>query len=57
MVGATVKGRTHAEVAAQLALAGLLVVPAGSDVLRFLPPYNVTKQEIAEALRKVETTL
>jgi acetylornithine aminotransferase/acetylornithine/N-succinyldiaminopimelate aminotransferase len=57
MVGVTVKGRPHAEVAAQLASAGLLVVPAGSDVLRFLPPYNVTKQEIAEALRKVETTL
>ena len=44
-------------VAAHLAEAGLLVVPAGSDVLRFLPPYNVSKQEIAEALRKVETTL
>jgi acetylornithine aminotransferase/acetylornithine/N-succinyldiaminopimelate aminotransferase len=57
MVGVTVKGRPHAEVAAQLASTGLLVVPAGSDVLRFLPPYNVTKQEIAEALRKVETTL
>ena len=57
MVGVTVKGRIHAEVAAQLASAGLLVVPAGSDVLRFLPPYNVTKQEIAEALRKVESTL
>ncbi len=57
MVGVTVKGRPHAEVAAQLASPGLLVVPAGSDVLRFLPPYNVTKQEIAEALRKVETTL
>jgi acetylornithine/succinyldiaminopimelate/putrescine aminotransferase len=52
-----VKGRPHAEVAAQLASTGLLVVPAGSDVLRFLPPYNVTKQEIAKALRKVETTL
>ena len=57
MVGVTVKGRPHAEVAAHLAEAGLLVVPAGSDVLRFLPPYNVSKQEIAEALRKVETTL
>jgi acetylornithine aminotransferase/acetylornithine/N-succinyldiaminopimelate aminotransferase len=57
MVGVTVKGRPHAEVAAQLASTGLLVVPAGSDVLRFLPPYNVTKQEIAEALRKVEATL
>ena len=57
MVGVTVKGRAHAEVAAQLASAGLLVVPAGSDVLRFLPPYNVSKEEVAEALRKVETTL
>ena len=57
MVGVTVKGRPHAEVAAQLAAAGLLVVPAGMDVLRFLPPYNVTQQEITEALRKVESTL
>ena len=57
MVGVTVKGRPHAEVAAQLAGVGLLVVPAGSDVLRFLPPYNVTKQEITEALQKVESTL
>jgi len=57
MVGVTVKGRSHAEVAAQLAAAGLLVVPAGSDVLRFLPPYNVTQQEISEALQKVESTL
>ena len=57
MVGVTVKGRPHAEVAAQLAGVGLLVVPAGSDVLRFLPPYNVSKQEVIEALRKVESTL
>jgi acetylornithine/succinyldiaminopimelate/putrescine aminotransferase len=56
MVGVTVRGRPHSEVAAQLAAAGLLVVPAGSDVLRFLPPYNVMKQEITEALRKVEST-
>jgi acetylornithine aminotransferase/acetylornithine/N-succinyldiaminopimelate aminotransferase len=56
MVGVTVKGRPHAEVAAQLAGAGLLVVPAGSDVLRFLPPYNISKQEIAEALQKVKAT-
>ena len=57
MVGVTVRGRPHAEVAARLAAAGLLVVPAGSDVLRFLPPYNVTRQEITEALQKVESTL
>jgi acetylornithine aminotransferase/acetylornithine/N-succinyldiaminopimelate aminotransferase len=57
MVGVTVRGRTHAEVAERLAQAGLLVVPAGSDVLRFLAPYNVSRQEIQEALTKVESTL
>ncbi|HBZ85311.1 MAG TPA: hypothetical protein DEO44_06210 [Verrucomicrobia subdivision 6 bacterium] len=36
---------------------GLLVVPAGADVLRFLAPYSVTKEEIQEALEKVRATL
>jgi acetylornithine aminotransferase/acetylornithine/N-succinyldiaminopimelate aminotransferase len=57
MVGVTVKGRSHAEVAEALAKQGLLVVPAGSDVLRFLPPYSVTKKEVEEAIKKVEATL
>ena len=57
MVGLTVKGRSHAEVAEALAGAGLLVVPAGSDVLRFLAPYSVTKEEIQEALEKLKATL
>jgi len=57
MVGVTVKGRGHGEVAEALAGKGLLVVPAGSDVLRFLAPYSVTKEEVQEALKKVEETL
>ena len=57
MVGVTVKGRTHGEVAEALSGKGLLVVPAGSDVLRFLAPYSVTKEEVQEALKKVEETL
>ena len=57
MVGVTVRGRTHSEVAEALAQQGLLVVPAGSDVLRFLAPYNVSVAEIEEAVRKVEATL
>jgi acetylornithine aminotransferase/acetylornithine/N-succinyldiaminopimelate aminotransferase len=57
MVGVTVKGRAHGEVAEALAGRGLLVVPAGSDVLRFLAPYSVTKEEVQEALKKVEETL
>ncbi len=57
MVGVTVQGISHAVVAEKLTQAGLLVVPAGSDVLRFLAPYNVSRKEIAEALQKVESTL
>jgi len=57
MVGVTVRGRTHGEVAEALAQQELLVVPAGSDVLRFLAPYNVSVAEIEEAVRKVEATL
>ncbi len=57
MVGVTVKGKSHAEVAEALAGVGLLVVPAGADVLRFLAPYSVTRAEIEEAVRKVEATL
>ena len=57
MVGVTVKGKSHAEVAEALAGVGLLVVPAGSDVLRFLAPYSVTKEEIQEALEKLKATL
>ncbi|NDI17058.1 MAG: aminotransferase class III-fold pyridoxal phosphate-dependent enzyme [Verrucomicrobia bacterium] len=57
MVGVTVKGRGHGEVAEALTGKGLLVVPAGSDVLRFLAPYSVTKEEVQEALKKVEETL
>ena len=57
MVGVTVKGRAHSEIAEALAGKGLLVVPAGSDVLRFLAPYSVTKEEVQEALKKVEETL
>ena len=57
MVGVTVKGRSHAEVAEALAKVGLLVVPAGSDVLRFLAPYSVSMDEVREAVKKVESTL
>ena len=36
---------------------GLLVVTAGSDVVRFLPPLNVTKEEIDEALALLELAM
>jgi len=35
----------------------LLVPPAGTDAIRFLPPLNITEEETAEALTILKTTL
>ena len=35
----------------------LLVPPAGTDAIRFLPPLNITEQETSEALNILKTTL
>jgi predicted acetylornithine/succinylornithine family transaminase len=45
------------EVVTRAMSAGLLVIPAGESVVRFLPPLNVTRQEIDEAVAKFSTTL
>jgi len=37
--------------------AGLLILPAGPKVLRFLPPLNVSATEVDEALAKLATAL
>ena len=44
-------------VAAQLLEAGLLVVPAGPSVVRWLPPMNVSLPRIEEGLSILKTTL
>ncbi len=38
-------------------VAGLLIVPAGPETVRLLPPLNVTDEEIDEALTILKTTL
>jgi acetylornithine/N-succinyldiaminopimelate aminotransferase len=51
-------GRPPALQAVLAAMAeGLLVIPAGETVVRFLPPLNVTREEIAEAVTKFATAL
>ncbi|MDR1145725.1 MAG: acetylornithine transaminase [Verrucomicrobiales bacterium] len=50
----TVDGATAA---ARLAAAGLLLVPATGNVLRFLPPLNVGEAHIAEAVDIIQKTL
>ena len=41
----------------ELMRAGLLVVPAGTDVVRWLPPLNVTGEEVKAALHLFHSTL
>jgi acetylornithine aminotransferase/acetylornithine/N-succinyldiaminopimelate aminotransferase len=41
----------------KLAKVGLILIPAANQTVRFLPPLNVTSEEIAEALRLVEKAL
>lgn len=45
------------EVVTRAMSAGLLVIPAGETVVRFLPPLNVTRAEIEEAVAKFSETL
>jgi acetylornithine/succinyldiaminopimelate/putrescine aminotransferase len=37
--------------------AGLLVIPAGAQILRFLPPLNVRQSEAEEGLKIVESVV
>jgi len=37
-----------------MSAAGVLVVPAGPKVVRFVPPLIVTKEEVAEAMSRLE---
>jgi acetylornithine/N-succinyldiaminopimelate aminotransferase len=46
-----------ARVVARLTAAGLILIPAANHAVRFLPPLNVTADEIAEALRIVAAHL
>lgn len=45
------------EVAIRAMGSGLLVIPAGESVVRFLPPLNVTNAEIDEAVGKFQSVL
>ena len=51
MIGVEVaEGHTNKELAAKLMDAGLLVLTAGHNVLRLLPPLTITREEIDEGL-------
>ena len=50
LIGMVVTGEP-ASVVAHFTKAGLILIPAANNTVRFLPPLNVTSEEIAEALR------
>ena len=50
-------GFVAADVVGELMSAGMLTVPAGQRVVRFVPPLVVSEAEIDEALDKVATAL
>jgi acetylornithine aminotransferase/acetylornithine/N-succinyldiaminopimelate aminotransferase len=56
LVGMVVPGNVI-ELVARFAEAGLLLVPAANQTIRFLPALNVSSEEISEALHIVETVL
>ena len=57
MQGLVVTGRPVGEVINRAIENGLLVISAGSDVLRMVPPLVITKDDIDEMIEKLEKAL
>jgi len=57
MLGIKLQKIAHTEVVAQLLQAGLVALPAGSDVLRFLPPLVISREEIDAGLAILKKTV
>ena len=55
--GLVVKGRPVGEVVKKCMENGLVVISAGSDVLRFVPPLVITKDDIDEMAGKLRAAL
>lgn len=48
---------SNAEVCSKLRANGLILIPAGSNALRFLPPLNIKKSDIDKALKIFDKTM
>lgn len=57
MQGLVIEGTTVGSVVIKALANGLLVISAGSDVLRLVPPLVITKEHIDEMIEKLEKSL
>lgn len=57
MQGLVIEGTTVGSVVTKALANGLLVISAGSDVLRLVPPLVITKEHIDEMIKKLEKSL
>jgi acetylornithine aminotransferase/acetylornithine/N-succinyldiaminopimelate aminotransferase len=57
LIGLVMTEEEPGSVVARLTKAGLILIPAANNTVRFLPPLNVTAEEITEALRIVKESL
>jgi acetylornithine/N-succinyldiaminopimelate aminotransferase len=57
MIGIQVQGIGHKELAQKMIDAGLLVLTAGKDTVRLLPPLTITKEEIMSGLAIMQRVL
>ena len=54
MQGLVVSGRPVGEIVTKAIENGLLVISAGSDVLRLVPPLVITEADVDEMIEKLE---
>lgn len=57
MIGIQIEGASHKELAQKMIRCGLLVLTAGKDTLRLLPPLTITREEIIRGLTIMEKIL
>lgn len=57
MQGLVVKGRPVGDIVKKSLENGLIVISAGSDVLRLVPPLVIEREHVDEMIRKLETVL
>jgi acetylornithine/N-succinyldiaminopimelate aminotransferase len=56
MQGVVVTGRLVGAIVSKALENGLIVLSAGSDVLRFVPPLVITTDDIDEMVRRLEAS-